>query len=627
MSVKSNAIRKPEAGIQVKLFGNHLESLIQQKQYDPTNTLRIGKDAILVINALIWEKLELMYHSDRNQFFKHYNDGEDFHLTTNSCQITRRLFFLELKLATAKTGENAFDSDHPTFRSFRSRWYVNIYRFLVDTGYIKQKTNFKVGNIVEIDEKGRGNFVLTINVKDFLFGLDSQINEDTELGFAVSDTEGDDMPTDGDVFLCPDIPLEKLYPTVLNIEIKIKETESGAVSPQSSVSVEMSQKEKRTHKQGKPTFGESGGENVKISENSQKTTENNENIVNYATRLSDFYSENILKPEYFEGNQIRFSTKYPCNSYKIRDFRPQFIDLLRITKQSDEDSFEFAYDRLLFAMTGMAKRLETSTDNWVYFPKSYLSVEKVGDSDKYRFTMGSLRAYHDQYLIANRGRISPDLTEDIRELFLTFYPKMKEFGVSDKFLTEWKAKLGDEAIFAEVKRAFAKLAGGFIPKNKGNYIRKCIMDSQTRIAKERAELEAKKTIVKRGAVDAVAPNATPSVSTISKPEFGEFIRMKFPTDCNLLKNNHLHTLYVNFKSLERLEIDVRNMIESIKQNAHNQTVMAKLFAEKPELLDEVKRLYRLKKRTSLNYSESESDFIESHLKLAFPNYFKQSNSL
>ena len=121
---KKQAIRPPEASFQVRFFREAIKDLKASKKLDVTNTVRIAKDAVIVINHLVWENLEKIYMTDEKAFMEHYKKGVPFELLTNSIQLTTRLFYNELFI------QDALDADHPVFKSYRSRWYKNIRPFL-----------------------------------------------------------------------------------------------------------------------------------------------------------------------------------------------------------------------------------------------------------------------------------------------------------------------------------------------------------------------------------------------------------------------------------------------------------------------------------------------------------------
>ncbi len=620
-------IRKPDSYIMFDLFDEKIESLVLQGAYKPTCVMETGSHAIQVINHLVWKEMEELYHHDRVQFDKHYVNGEDYTLSTNSCVITRILFKSRLRAATAQTKKNAFDSEHPKFKVLRQRWYDNIRLFLLKIGYIKKITNYTVNGI--IDKDGRGDFELVINVKDFMFGQPQQMSQ-TKVTKVVPMSVSDNSYSPSDVFSCPSDSFGNSDPTLLNLKNKRKETESGAAEPQSSVSVEMSQKKESTPKQGvsesdivAPRGGEKMGNFV---EKPQKLAD----VVNYAVRLSNFYTENLLTPQYFKSGRIRFNRQTVCSSFKETDFKAEFIALLTHCKQADENSFEYAYDRLLVGMQNKKKYLEQHPNKWIYAPNGYLSIEKKVDSKDFKYTSDScLRPYHDNHLLQIRGRVSPDLSANLKSIFDTFYPKLIEFGVGDKFLADWTAKLGEEKMLNEIKRIFSKLANGFVPKvSMSKFVKKAIMDAQNlKVVAERAELQAKKTVVKRAETHTIALNAPPTKSNqFSKPDFGKWLVTNFPNTYKLLENSDLHVLYVNFKSLERLAIDVQSVIDGKMQKAQNQKIISQLIADNPELVEAWRKEYRLKKRFQPSFSQSQDEFIEAQLKTHFSEFFKKQSN-
>ncbi len=612
---KKRAIRPPEASFQVRFFREAIKDLKVSKKLDITNTVRIAKDAVIVINHLVWESLERLYVTDEKAFFKHYDDGEPFELLTNSIQLTTRLFYNELFI------QDALDADHPIFKSYRSRWYKNIRPFLLKCGYIQSIKNFRAGNYCSECEDGRGNFKLIINVKTFMFGNDLQIVG----GGAVSD----------EVFLCPIDPLEKSYPYAQNniqseIEYKLKgeSHESGEASPQSSFA-NCDEKEEKAHAKQDQTpvdvqkIGSKNLKNIAPSANQISHTpsvfeqDKSQIIVNFSAKLSQLFIKSLCKKEFLNESQIRLNKPMPIESLTIRDYTTDFVKLLKHCKQADEAEFSPAFDRLKKIIEDKPKWLQKDRARWIYTPDQYLSVEKYNGTTDFVMKEGSIRAYHDTYTVHARERITPSVSGDLPELLTTFYTKLKEFGVSDKFLKEWIEKLGKEHFVNEIRRCFARLAGGFKPLSKSEYIRRSIRISHAESVKEKANLAVKKVEMAQNQSQK-PPNPPQQPAAVFRPsenQIKQWLESEFGEDAALFEKVQVYSLKTNGISPEILKREAYRLLKNIKQAEIDKKIVLRLLDENPLLADEIKQAHRHNRHQSLQ------EFTTDYLKQKFAHYF------
>lgn len=598
--VKKVVVRPPEANMQVKFYRTLVRELRTKNQIKKTNLSDTCISHVLVINRLVWQNLEKLYFLDEKQFMKHYQDGEPFELLTNSIQLTTRCFYSYLFI------ENALDSSHPYFQSCRNLWYKSIRPFLMKIGYISKIKNFRAGNYCSEYEGGRGNFKLVINVKDFLFGIDFELKN--VIGQAASDDDN---------FFCPESPLEIFHPYSQNsfqseIEIKNKaeSNESGEASPQSSCANKESKTLNALAKQvdTPPNIQKKIGENSAEFGPESINSVSDSSIIYFASKLSKLFIKSICKKEFLNSNQVRIRRDNPIDSLTIRDYTHDFVKLIKHCRQTDELDFNPAFERLRKIIKEKPDWLRKDSSRWIYTPDQYLSTEKYNGTDDFVMKAGSLRAYHDEYTIHTRERITPSVSTELEDILDSFYPTLKGFGISDKFLNEWIEKLGKENFVNELRRCFARLAQGFKPLSKAEYIRRAIRNCYLGLVKEKADLQVKKAQIAQN-------TTTEKPFKPSENQIKDWLKKELGEDATLFGSMQLYALRTNAISPDSLKTEAHRLLRNIKLAQAEEKTIEMLLDTYPTVADDIKQAYRFKKNISLK------DFTKEYLKQKFQQYF------
>ena len=618
---KKQALRKPESTIQLNLYRNEIRELRRANKIKKSTLVNSCASAVLVINHIVWEHLEKLYKDDEQKFMSHYEKGEPFELLTNSIQLTTRIFYTYLY------SEDALDSKHPIFINCRNLWYKTYRQYLLDCNYILEVKNFRAGNYSTQCDDGRGNFKLVINVKDFLFGNDQKIAQP----YAVSDEEFFEE------FFCPIPPFENFNSYTLNsfqseIEIKnkVESQESGDASHQSPAVNGLYGD--ASHQYNDASDGEKFikahanqvDTPVKCNPDIEKNSANFANnisdtpsvsdqdktkiIVDFGSKLSKLYIKNLCKKEFLNENQIRVKKDTPIESLTIRDYTTDFVQLLKHCKQGDEDEISPAFERIKKIIQDKPDWLRKDRQRWVYTPDQYLSTQKWNGTNDFVMKSGSLRAYHDEYTVHIRDRITPSVSGDLEELLTSFYPKLKEFGVTDKFMNDWIEKLGKENFLNEIRRCFARLASGFKPLSKSEYIRRSIRNCYCELVKEKADLA-----VKKAEIEQKVPQI---IFKPSENQIKEWLEAEFGSEANLFGKMQLYALRTNGTSLEILKSEAYRLFKNIKKAQQDAQIVERLLGESPSVADEIKQAHRHSRG-----QKNLHDFTTNYLKQKFPQYF------
>jgi hypothetical protein len=603
---KMDTPRMPEARTQKQLIKGvvkKLPDLMGRK----SRILKKVKTPILVINHMIWEELETFFHANPHQFWQHYKNGVPFRLYTNSCNLTRRIYFDELDI------EDALESDHPIFLSFRSLWYKTTRPTLLKIKYITKIENHKVGDALFVDDEGRGNFHLTINIKDFLFAQPTFVGKEADLAV---------MPKPNGVFLRAIDPLEKSYPYALINNIKENSLESGAAKPQLvnlSVPTFKEKKERNEQVIAPTSFPQKKGEN------NFTTPEMLPELVNYAAALNKEYVKTNLTKEFFNALKIRFNERDAIFLPKKRTYANEFIPLLLHCKQADEADFEPAYSRLWKIITDKPTWLRKKEENWMFTPEQYLSVEKRNGTDEFIYTSGSIRAYHDRYILPNRHRISVDLSKDLVELFDKNYARLRNIGVSDKFLRKQIEKIGGEAVAKEVIETLTRMPI-VNPDSKGDYIRKRLKDAADKIIK--AAKEKAKPVASAVSDAAKSPQTT---FQMGEKALNSWLIQRFgATDAALLDANCRYRLRVNCTSQEGLEKEAMSVLAAIKatksavKGVDIEQIVAQLLEQHPSVKADIEADFKMNARFNHALRGKEAEFMEKQLIKRFPFAFSEA---
>ena len=343
----------------------------------------------------------------------------------------------------------------------------------------------------------------------------------------------------------------------------------------------------------------------------------NQIIVNFAAKLAKLFIKNLCKKEFLNEAQLRLRRDTPIESLTIRDYTTDFVKLLKHCKQTDETEFSPAFDRLKKIIEDKPKWLQKDRARWMYTPDQYLSVEKYNGTPDFVMKEGSIRAYHDTYTVHARARITPSVSGDLQELLTTFYVKLKEFGVSDKFLKEWIEKLGKEHFVDEIRRCFARLAGGFKPLSKSEYIRRSIrMSYADKLVKEKVDLAVKKVEIAQNAPQPVIPQPVVAVFRPSENQIKQWLEKEFGEDAALFEKVQVYSLKTNGTSPEILKREAYRLLKNIKQAQIDEKIVERLLDEHPSVADEIKQAHRHHRHQSLQ------EFTTDFLKQKFAHFFK-----
>jgi hypothetical protein len=625
--VKKEVIKMPEASLQVSFFNQALREQFLRGDLELGNTYRSARDAFFVINKLVWIELEKLYITDIGKFNQHYKHGKSFELLTNSHQITRMLFSGEMYI------KGITDSENPEFLSYRSRWYKGIYKFLRQSGYIISKKNYAVGRYASEWEGGRGNFGLEIDIAKFMFGNEMTINLPNE---SVSDESDFTGESGQDFSFCPANRLEKSYSSILKKDSVIQNQgteekreiygeaklqffddsklhiKKEKALPNQGATPELNSKEKK-HEISHGAEKLLQKPNPSVSEQEKTTV-----LVGFASKLNQIFNQTILQESFLDKNQYRWREDSPCDNVKIRDYTTDFVKILQHGKDQDETEFSPIFDRIEKILTDKVKWLEKDPTNWMYHPDIWLSVEKKPGTKEFRYNSGTLITYHNRYILPYKEKITPNLSGDLVELFESFYPKMKEFGVSDKFLRDALKRYGKDKVLNEVKRSFARLAQGVKVKSKGDYLRNNIRRADERIVGEKANLEVKKVEI----AQASAPTAAWSMSEAT---LKSYILKHYGDDAPLFSKQNLYEIKLASKTPDSVRSHTDKVLNKIKLQKFETEVAENLLQNHPSVSEMIQRDYRIAQKMNTYFLSKESFIIEK-LKNIFPDKFNKNQN-
>ena len=212
------------------------------------------------------------------------------------------------------------------------------------------------------------------------------------------------------------------------------------------------------------------------------------------------------------------------------------------------------------------------------------------------------------------------------EIYQNFYPKLKEFGISDKFLRDAIKRYGQEKVLAAVKTCFVNFSKGSKPQNKGEYCRNLIKRSG-RATGEKATQEVEKPTVARETV--VAPNQKSTENmeneakfVLSDEKLMNYLSKHYGDDAVLFEEKHRHKIRVNSKRPEQVRSETDKILFNLKKEIFENQVVAQLRLEHPSVFLDLERDYKISQRLRSASVGCMDDYLIQKLKHKFPNSFK-----